>query len=122
VSDVCVVVVVVMVCVCVQLCARVCVRARVCQHPQPPAACPRPVFTHRTPPCTRRHLHAHPSQAQRASLQKKLEERGADLEARKAALAAVRAGVRACVGWWCGRVCCAAVALCVSAFNAACHA
>lgn len=31
-------------------------------------------------------------QAQRASLQKKLEERQADLEAKKAALAAVRAG------------------------------
>jgi len=35
-------------------------------------------------------------QAQRASLQKKLEERQADLEARKAALAAVRAGALVC--------------------------
>jgi hypothetical protein len=37
-------------------------------------------------------------QAQRASLQKKLEERLADLEAKKAALAAVRAGAHAAAG------------------------
>jgi hypothetical protein len=42
-------------------------------------------------------------QAQRASLQKKLEERQADLEAKKAALAAVRAGKVVFWGVWEGR-------------------
>jgi hypothetical protein len=45
-------------------------------------------------------------QAQRASLQKKLEERQADLEAKKAALAAVRAGAHARSGrGGCMRLC-----------------